>query len=158
LTESDSATTQDLSTAPLRFYSGALDRIRRFMVGIATAGVLATLLMVGWQVAMGVLAGSLVSYVNFHWLKQVVSALGERAASAAMAAEDSSPSVPRPSGSGGIVARFLLRYLLIALASYAIFTRYPGMLYGFLGGLFLAVAAIAAEAGCELYAALRRGF
>jgi hypothetical protein len=62
----------------------------------------------------------------------------------------------RQSGSG-VVARFLLRYALIALAAYGIFTVSRDSLYGLLGGLFLTVAAILCEAVYEVVVALRRG-
>jgi hypothetical protein len=57
----------------------------------------------------------------------------------------------------GIVARFLLRYVLMGLAAYAILSVSPASLYGLLAGLFLPVAAIACEAGYEVYVAVARG-
>jgi hypothetical protein len=57
----------------------------------------------------------------------------------------------------GIVSRFLLRYALMAVAAYVIFSVSPASLNGLLAGLFLPVAAIVCEAVCELYAALGRG-
>jgi hypothetical protein len=55
------------------------------------------------------------------------------------------------------VLRFLLRYLLMGLSAYAIFTVSRASLYGLLAGLFLPVAGIACEAAYEVYAALARG-
>ena len=60
------------------------------------------------------------------------------------------------SGSG-IVFRFLVRYVLMAVGAYVILTVSPASLNGLLAGLFLPVAAIACEAVYELYAALVRG-
>ncbi len=111
---------------------------------VATVAVAITF---GWLMGAGVLAGSALACVNFHWLEQGVSALADRATGSSGAARSG----------GGIVARFLLRYFLIALAAYAIFRISPAALYGFLGGLFLAVAAILCEAVYEAYVALRRG-
>jgi len=127
------------------------------MFGLGLASVLAVGFAVGWAMALGVLAGSLVSCANFIWLKQVVNALADRVTDTI--AEAGSPEYsgrPTP-GSGGIVARFLLRYILIGFVSYAILKGSPAVFYGFLGGLFLVVAAIVAEAGYELYVALRHG-
>ena len=45
--------------------------------------------------------------------------------------------------------RFLLRYVLMALGAYVIFTVSPASLYGLFAGLFLPVAAIACEAAYE---------
>ena len=59
--------------------------------------------------------------------------------------------------SGGIVLRFLLRYVLMALGAYVIFTVSPASLYGLFGGLFLPVAAIACEGAYEGWMALVHG-
>jgi hypothetical protein len=128
------------------FYSGAYARIIRFMVGLGIVGAVALLVRFGVAVAAGFLVGCGIAFVNFHWLKRVISALADRATA----------SGERQSSSG-VVARFLLRYFLIALAAYAIFKISRDSLYGLLAGLFLPVGAILMEAFYELYAALRRG-
>ena len=129
------------------FYCGALGRIRQFMLVLGAAATVIVWTVLGWRIGLGVLAGSAIAYVNFHWLKQVVAALADRVTRSG-----------QPQSGGGVAARFVLRYVLLALAAYAIFTSSPASLNGFLGGLFLAVAAILCEAGYEVYAALRRGF
>ena len=53
--------------------------------------------------------------------------------------------------------RFLLRYALMGIAAYVIFTVSPASLYGLFAGLFLPVAAIACEAAYEVYVAIVRG-
>jgi hypothetical protein len=55
----------------------------------------------------------------------------------------------------GIIARFLLRYVLLGVAAYAILTSFPASLRGLFAGLFLPVGAIACEAVYEVYAGLR---
>lgn len=132
--------------AATAFYSGALERIKRYMLVIGAAATIAVGLTLGWQVGVGVLLGCVVAWLNFHWLKQAVSALADRVT-----------ATGRKQSSGGIVARFLLRYALIAIAAYAIFRVSKPSLYGLLGGLFLTVAAILCEAVYEAYVALRRG-
>jgi ATP synthase I chain len=135
----------DLAAAE-RFYSGALDRIRRFM------SVLAPLLIAGagWKFglrpAAGFAFGCAIAYVNFYWLKRVITGFVDRAAGA-----------PASQSGQGIVSRFLLRYVLMAVGAYVILTVSPASLNGLLAGLFLPVGAIACEAGYELYAALSRG-
>jgi hypothetical protein len=138
------------SGAPLdaadRFYSGALDRIRRFMLVLAVLLTIAALPKFGPRPALGLAVGCAIAYLNFYWLKRVIGGFVDRAAGAAT------------SESGqGIVSRFLLRYVLMAFGAYAILTVSPASLKGLLAGLFLPVAAIACEAVYELYAALTRG-
>ena len=128
------------------FYAGALVRIQRMMLGLGVLLTVAGGLRYGWRIAAGLVCGCAIAYVNFVWLKRVVSAFADR-----VTAMQSGQS------SGGIVGRFLLRYLLMAVAAYAIFTVSRASLYGLLAGLFLPVAAIACEAAYEVYAALRRG-
>ncbi len=130
----------------LAFYSGALPRIRRFMLILGPASTLAVWVAIGWQFGVGFLAGCAVAYLNFHWLKVAVAALAERVTQTGERAS-----------SRGILVRFLLRYFLIALAAYVIFRVSVAAVYGLLAGLFLPVAGILCEAICEGYVSLRRG-
>jgi len=129
-----------------RFYSGALDRIRRFMVALAPPLVAASWWRFGVRPAIGFGFGCVIAYVNFYWLKRVISGFADRAAGATTS-----------QSSDGIVFRFLLRYILMAAGAYVILTVSPASLNGLLAGLFLPVAAIGCEAAYELYAALARG-
>jgi len=134
------------TTVAEHFYSGALDRIRRCMAVLGPLFVVAAWWTFGPRPAVGLACGCVIAYVNFHWLKRVIAGFVDRAAGAAT------------SQSGqGIVFRFLLRYVLMALGAYVILTVSPASLNGLLAGLFLPVAAIACEAIYELYAALTRG-
>ncbi len=128
------------------FFSRALPRIFRFMIVLAFVSSLASWPLYGWRVMLGVAFGCAISYLNFHWLKRVLTNLADRV----------SPAEPRRS-SKGIVFRFLLRYFLMGLAAYVIFSVSPASLYGLFAGLFLPVAAIACEAAYEAYVALARG-
>jgi hypothetical protein len=128
------------------FYSGALPRITKVMPVLAALGTIALAWRVNWFFALGFALGCGIAYLNFYWLKRVVNALAERVTNA------------RPSErGGGVFARFLLRYALIAATAYAILKISRQSLYGMLAGLFLPVAAIGCEAAYELYMALRRG-
>ena len=127
------------------FYAGALDRIRYSMVGIAVVLSAYAWWKFGRSAALGFLCGSVIAYLNFHWLKSGVSGLADRVTQSGK------------SQSGfGIVARFLLRYVLLGVAAYGILTSFPASLRGLFAGLFLPVGAIACEAVYELYAALAR--
>jgi small-conductance mechanosensitive channel len=128
------------------FYSGALDRIRICMIAVGLILTAGAIVWCGWRVGLGFALGCLVSYLNFHWLKRVVSAMADRITRSG-----------RSETGKGIVLRFLLRYVLMGLAAYAILSVSPASLYGLLAGLFLPVAAIACEAGYEVYVAVARG-
>jgi len=138
--------TDDAQIRSESFYSAAVGRIPRFMVGLGVIFSGAAWLRYGWHIALGFACGCAIAYLNFRWLEKVVNALADRATGSG-----------RPQSSSGVVLRFLLRYFLIGLAAYAIFTISRDSLYGLLAGLFLPVGAILVEAGYELYAALRRG-
>jgi hypothetical protein len=123
------------------FYAGAVTRIPRFMIVLAVLFTAATLIRFGWRIALGFACGCGIAYLNFHWLERVVNALADRVTSTGEA-----------QSGRGVVGRFLLRYLLMALAAYAIFSVSPASLYGLFAGLFLPVAGIACEAVYEIYA------
>jgi hypothetical protein len=120
------------------FYAGALTRIRTTMLLLA--------LKFGRAPALGFFLGCVISYLNFHWLKSGVTGLADRVT-----------DTGKSQSGKGIVARFLVRYLLLGAAAYAILTSFPASLGGLFVGLFLPVAAIACEALYELYASLARG-
>jgi hypothetical protein len=136
----------DAPPAPDAFYSGALDRIRNSMIALALALFIAAWWKFGRACALGFLGGCIIAYLNFHWLKSGVAGLADRV----------TDTGKRQSGFG-IVARFLLRYVLLGAAAYGILTSFPASLRGLLAGLFLPVGGIACEAGYELYTAVKRG-
>jgi small-conductance mechanosensitive channel len=133
------------SAAAETFYSGALNRIRHFMAVLAIVLSFFAWLKFSVRPALGFAFGCAIAYLNFYWLKRAIGGFVDRAAGSAT------------SQSGqGIVFRFLVRYVLMALGAYAILTVSPASLNGLLAGLFLPVAAILCEAAYELYAALAR--
>ena len=119
--------------------------MQRMMVVIGVAAVVTAFFFFGWRIAIGVVLGSAIAYLNFHWLKRVVAGLAELTISSGT-----------PASSRGIVHRFLLRYFLMALIAFVILAVSRQSLYGLFAGLFLPVAAMFCEAGYELYAALVR--
>ena len=127
------------------FYSGALDRLRKFMIVLGVALSLGTWMKFGLPSGLGFSVGCFIAYLNFHWLKSGVSGLADRATNTGKA----------QSGKG-LIARFLLRYVLLGVAAYVILTSFPASLRGLFAGLFLPVGAIACEAGYELYAGIVR--
>jgi len=137
-------TPQDAVTDSL--YSGAVDRIRNSMIVLAVVFSAASWWKFGRAAAVGFLLGSVIAYLNFHWLKSGVSGLADKVTNTGQ----------RQSGTG-IVAKFLLRYLLLAAAAYGILTSFPASLRGLFAGLFLPVGAIACEAVYEVYVVVTRG-
>ena len=127
-----------------RFLGAAVGRIRHTMLFLGAIATLIAWPIWGWRIAVGVLLGCVVSYVNFHWLERAMNALAERITAAGSKVS-----------STGTVFRFLLRYVFIGMGAYVIFKGSADGLYGFLGGLSLTVAAILCEAAYETYAALR---
>lgn len=134
---------QDAVTDSL--YSGAVRRIRNSMIVLAVVFSAASWWKFGRAAAGGFLLGCVIAYLNFHWLKSGVSGLAGKVTNTGQ----------RQSGTG-IVAKFLLRYLLLAAAAYGILTSFPASLRGLFVGLFLPVGAIACEAAFELYLAVTR--
>ena len=128
-----------------RFYASALTRIRNFMLFLGPLVSAAAWIRFGPRAAIGLLLGSGIAFLNFQWLKSGVSGLADRVTHTGQ----------RQSGKG-IVARFLLRYVLLGLAAYAILTSLPASLGGLFVGLFLPVGAIVCEAIYELYGAVVR--
>ncbi len=137
--------TSEASPSADAFYSGALTRIRNFMLALAPALTTAGWWKFGRPAALGFFCGCIIAYLNFHWLKNGVSGLADRVT-----------NTGRAQSSSGIIARFLLRYILLGVAAYAILTSFPASLRGLFAGFFLPVGAIVCEAVYEVYAALTR--
>lgn len=137
---------EGISEQSEQFYAGAYGRIVRIMQVLGLGLTALALVRFGTVIAAGFAVGCVIGMLNFHWLKRVVSALADRATGSG-----------KRQGSAGVVFRFLLRYLLVAAAAYAIFRVSLASLYGLLAGLFLPVAAIMVEAVYEVYVAVRRG-
>ncbi len=111
------------------FYAGALTRISNSMIVLAVLFTGGSWILYGGRIAVGLAFGCAIAYTE----------------------------TSQPQSSKGVVLRFLLRYVLMAVAAYVIFSVSPASLYGLFAGLFLPVAAIACEAAYEAYAALARG-
>jgi uncharacterized RDD family membrane protein YckC len=126
-------------------YARAIPRLLRTMLVVGVLMLGPAFWFYGWAGAIGVAAGSAISYINFRTLVSGVEALGDRI-------------VNRQSKERGwaIVLRFLVRYGLVGIAAYAIFKSSVLAFRGFLWGLCLPVAAMMVEAAVEAYAAFRQ--
>ena len=100
----------------------------------------------GQGMGLSFLLGGGISLVNFYWLQRTLAALVD-----AVAVRGEKRS------SAGVVLRFVLRYLLIAVAAYAIFKGSAMSMVGLCAGLSLPVGAVLIEAAYVIYGALRRG-
>lgn len=117
------------------------------MVALALAVLPALWIRYGHSMALSFALGSVVSLINFYWLRRTLEAVGDR-----FQATGNAPSAT------GMIARFLLRYLLIAAAAYVILKGTTNSLAGLLAGLSLPVGAILILAVVETFRALRAGF
>ena len=126
------------------FYSRIFRRLMVLMAILAV--VLTPMAWIRFQAKIGLAfaAGSLIAILNFYWLALTVRAAGKKAEMSG-----------GRSGRAGVMLRFFLRYLLIALAAYVIFKSSADSLYGLFAGLSLPVVAILIEAVLEVYSALR---
>jgi len=115
------------------------------MIGLAPVVSAIAWWKFGGPAALGFFCGCVIAYLNFHWLKSGVSGLADRVTDSG-----------KPQSGKGIIARFLLRYVLLGAAAYGILTSFPASLRGLFAGLFLPVGAIACEAVYELYAEVSR--
>ena len=143
---------QPIPAAERELLAGVERRIARAMWALGVAGTILCWLWRGWEWGGGFAIGAGLSALNFRWMKNAAHALEE--AASGQAASETAPPRPR-GGSGGAVARFVLRYALIGLAGYAIFKSSFVSLGAFFLGLFLFIAAILAEMAYQIGGAFR---
>src|ERR1017187_5742556 len=99
------------------FYSGAAARLPWFMAALGLALTAVAWWKFGRATGLGFLSGSLIAFLNFHWLKTGVAAL-----------VDHSTNSGRAQSGAGTIFRFLLRYVLMGAAAYGILTSFPASL------------------------------
>jgi hypothetical protein len=97
--------------------------------------------------ALSFALGCAIAILNFYWLKRTLVSLVDAVALGGQRRSAAS-----------VLLRFILRYVLIALAAYGIFKSSATGLIGLFAGLSLPVGAILMEAAYATYRALRRGF
>jgi hypothetical protein len=130
-------------SAAERFLDGAHRRLARLMLALGSLTAPLLWAALGWHFALGFLLGALVAAINYYWLKSIAAAFA-----------DVATQTGRHS-SAGIVAKSLLRLVLLGVLVYVIFRSSGQVAYGFLAGLFVPVAAMVCEAGYEAWSALR---
>ncbi|HKV95236.1 MAG TPA: ATP synthase subunit I [Candidatus Angelobacter sp.] len=128
------------------FAKNTYRRIFLVMVVLLVAATPVLWVKYGRGMALSFIIGGLIALINFHWLKRSLAAMVD---AIALAGKRRSPA--------GIILRFVLRYVLIGVALYAIFKSSAMSLYGLCAGLSLPVGAVLIEAAYAIYGALRRG-
>ena len=128
--------------------AGVEPRILRATLILGLTGSVGFWLWQGAEWAAGFAIGAALSAVSFHLMKGAVNKLADTILS--------SDASSRPRGSGGAVARFILRYGLIGLAGYVIFRSSVISLAAFFAGLFVSIVAVLAEIGYQIYVGFRR--
>src|SRR3954469_10377341 len=116
-----------------RFFDHALTRISKAMFALSAGGVIAASAWRGWTWGVGFAVGTAASWLNFHWLKQIVEALGS-----------SRPTRKRVAVLAG------LRYALLGGGSYVILRYSSVSMTAALAGLFVSAAAVIVEICFEL--------
>ncbi len=129
------------------FAANAYRRIFYSMIALLVVAAPLLWAKYGGGMALSFVIGGGIALINFYWLKRTLAALVE-----AVAVEGKKRSA------AGIIIRFMLRYVLIAVAAYAIFKSSAMSLQGLCAGLSLPVGAVLIEAAYAIYGALRRGF
>jgi ATP synthase I chain len=134
-------------TAADRFFAAAIPRMLRLVLILGAVFTLCAALRFGLVAALGFAAGVIAAYLSFRSLNKAVKDLASRIVDSG-----------GPASGFTLVSGFFLRYLLAGIVAYVIFTSSSQAFRGFLFGLCTPVAAMLAEAGVEVYAALRRGY
>ena len=136
----------------LKLLAGVEPRIFRSIWIVGLAGTAAFWLWRGPGWAAGFAAGAALSALSFQWMKTAINTLAD---TVLLGASPSEPGGVSKRRSAGAVARFVLRYALIAVAGYVIFRSSVISLVAFFAGLFVAIAATLMEVAYQVYLSFR---
>lgn len=129
------------------FYSAAERRIEYLTIGIGVAAAVVAGVISGARAGLGVAVGTLLSWLNFRWMRQGISALARVAT-----AQSDVEKVRIPKSA---YAKFLGRYVLLIIVAYVILRGFRSIGLALLAGLFAGVAAVLAELVFQLFRGLR---
>ena len=133
------------------FYGRAESRMARFLVVIAILGTFGVLLFAGWKPALGFVAGCGVIAFNVRSLYRTVVGAAKYMEGKALSGE------PGKASTALLAFGLVLRLALVTGVGYAIFRSSIQGFYGYVGGVFMPICAVFAEALYEAWGALRRG-
>ena len=111
-------------------------RLLKLSLGLGIPGCLTALILGGLDSGLGFLAGAVLSWINFRWLKQGADHLLESTRSAQPASKRAARAA---------IFKYFLRYALIGLSLYATFRVDLLEVFGFFSGLVLLVGAVLVE-------------
>jgi len=126
---------QDLLNDP--YYAAVETRLTRIGIILGALTLVVGGLLASWKFAVSFLLGSVISYLNFRWMKQGVDRL--------ISGFGSEPSPARLPSGKGVIFKYFLRYALIGGTLYAIFRFQFFDVTGAILGLLLLVAAVLLE-------------
>lgn len=129
--------TETVPESERALYARAERRIEWLTAALGGIVSLVLLAVAGWRAAAGFALGALLAFLNFRWIKEMAGAL-VRAGQERI--------------SRWTYAKIFLRYGLLGLALYVIFTRSFLPWQAILAGLFVLVAAVLLELTGELFA------
>jgi hypothetical protein len=133
------------------FYGRAESRMARSLVVITMIGVIGVFFFAGWKAALGFVAGCVVIAFNVRSLHRTVVGAAKSLEGKALAGE------PAKASTALLAFGLVLRLALVTGVGYAIFRSSLQGFYGYLGGVFMPICAVFAEALYEAWGALRRG-
>lgn len=111
-------------------------RLWKISLGLGFPVCLAALILGGLDSGLGFLAGAVLSWINFRWLKQGIDHLLDGARSAQLAPKRAMRAA---------IFKYFLRYGLIGLLLYVTFRFDILEVFGLFSGLLLVVAAVLVE-------------
>jgi len=111
-------------------------RLNRSSLVVAIVAVAAAFFLYSAKAALSIAAGAVLSYINFHWLKQAIDFVVLQGA--------------QGGGSRGVALRFVARYALIAVFLYVTIRSSALELIFVFAGLLVYVAAILIECVSEV--------
>jgi hypothetical protein len=143
---------------PAGIYSGAERRIELFSIGTGMLATAAIAAFAGLAAGGTFLLGAAISWLNFRWLKQGVSAfvglavaeqgsVGER--ERGRKGEEKGPAKVKVPAS--VYVKFGARYLLLLAVAYVILSRLRLPAAYLIAGLFVVVAAVLLELVLEIF-------
>ena len=136
----------------LKLLAGVEPRIFRATLVLGVIGAAGFWLWRGPGWAAGFAVGAALSALSFQWMKTAINTLAD---TVLLGASPSEPAGVSKRRSAGAVARFVLRYALIAVAGYVIFRSSVISLVAFFAGLFVAIAATLVEVAYQVYLSFR---
>jgi len=124
------------------FGSATLRRVEWLTLALGGVGTMLAAFWWGWRGVLGVGLGTVLSWINFRWLKGGVHAFGKAATEPA---GSEAARVPKPS-----YVKFIGRFALLLIAVYVILTRSWVPPVAFFAGLFASAAGVVVALVYEL--------